>query len=440
VGRLLGRLDWSLLGAALGLAFIGLFAVYSATSPDGQGQGFLVRQGGALAVGMVGLLIFVALPYQIFRTYAAGIFWVSVAALVALLFFGVKLRGSRSWFNLQVIYFQPVELTRLALAMATAAYVDIHNRDLRDWTRLAVPFAMTGLHMGLILLQPDFSSTLVITPMMLAILYAAGAPFGVLLSIVATGALALGIPLASTYFTLMGDRLDGGAMTQWLRRAFLGGPEFYQLWVGSCALLCAGWWFLRKWRVPVHGLYLFCALTVVCAGAGGSFVVKKGLKDYQRKRLIAFVDPKLDPLGAGYNILQSEIAIGSGRFFGRGYLSGSQSQLGFLPEKHTDFIFSLIAEERGFFWTLLVLALYFWVVWRAFDIAGSARDRYGRYLAVAVGTFFAAAGLFNVGMTMGLMPVTGVPLPFVSYGGSSMVGSCLAVGILLSIHLRRYVL
>ncbi|HNG45566.1 MAG TPA: FtsW/RodA/SpoVE family cell cycle protein, partial [Elusimicrobiota bacterium] len=179
---------------------------------------------------------------------------------------------------------------------------------------------------------------------------------------------------------------------------------------------------------------------VAWAQAAKTKRVKAELKTYQRKRLIAFIDPAVDPLGAGYNILQSKIAIGSGRLFGKGFLSGSQSQLGFLPEKHTDFIFSVIGEEMGFLGAVLVLAVYFWVAWRAFDIAFTARDRFGRYLASALGAYFAFSGLINTGMVMGLMPVTGVPLPFLSYGGSGLVGSFMAVGLLLSIHLRRYLL
>jgi rod shape determining protein RodA len=226
----------------------------------------------------------------------------------------------------------------------------------------------------------------------------------------------------------------------WVRRAFLERPVFFQFWGLVCAGFWGFWWFLRRWRVFIPGVYLAVSLAVIVSGVAGSFGVEKALKLYQRKRLIAFVDPAIDPLGAGYNILQSQIAIGSGRFFGKGYLSGSQAQLGFLPEKHTDFIFSMIGEELGFAGSLFVLALYFWIVWRAFEIAAVARDRFGRFLAVALGTYFGAAGIINIGMVMGLMPVTGVPLPFLSYGGSAIVGAFLAVGVLLSIHLRRYIL
>lgn len=439
VGRFISRLDWSLLLAAVLLSLMGLFFIYSATHHGSQGYAYLIRQSAALLAGLVGMTVFVLLPYQVFSTYARWIYGISVILLIGVLVFGVRLRGSKSWFDFHWFYFQPVEVARLALAIGLSAYADAHFRRMGEWQGLLTPLLMTGLFFGLVLLQPDLSSALVMGPMALAVLYTAGVPVARLASFFMMAALALGIPLASTYFHLAGDRFQTPVMS-WVQRAFLERTAFFQLWGGVCAVMCLGWWFLRKWRIPASWFTLACSLAVVVSGVGGSFVVEKVLKEYHRKRLIAFVDPGLDPLGAGYNILQSEIAIGSGRFFGKGYLSGTQAQLGFLPEQHTDFIFSLISEEMGFVGASLVLLLYFWVVWRAFDIAASARDRFGRFLAVALGTFFAFSGVVNIGMVMGLMPVTGLPLPFLSYGGSALVGTFLAVGFLLSIHVRRFIL
>jgi rod shape determining protein RodA len=430
-GRYLQRLDWTLAGAAVVLSLFGILFIYSATSYGGQGHSFLTRQSVALAAG-VGLMVFLSIfPYQVLLGYWKWIYAFSAVLLIMVLVFGVKLRGSKSWFDLGFIYFQPVEVTRLGLAVSLAAYAEQRFRDMRDWT---------GLHRGLILMQPDLSSALGLGPMALAVLYTAGGSVPFLLGLVATAAIALGIPLAKTYFRLMGDRFADGTALDWLRQAFLDNGAFLQLWGGVCLALIAGWWFLRRWRVFIPGFYLLCGLGVVLAGVGGSFGVSKALKDYQRKRLIAFIEPDLDPLGAGYNIRQSEIAVGSGKLFGKGYLGGSQSQLGFLPERHTDFIFSTVAEEIGFFGSVFVLALYFWIVWRAFDIAANARDLFGRCLAVALGTLFGFTGMVNIGMAMGLMPVTGVPLPFLSYGGSALVGAFAGVGLLLSIHQRRYIL
>ncbi len=438
--RVLARLDWSLLAAVIALSTMGLLFIFSATIQGGHASAYLSRQGLGLGIGFLAMSLLALIPYQVFQTYAKSVYLASLFLLVFTLLVGTRLRGSRSWIDLGGIYFQPVEVTRLALAVALAAYVDARGRDVRQWTGAIPPMLLAAVHFGLVLLQPDLSSTLVMGPMTLAVLFAAGAPLGILVATLAGGGLALGIPLTGTYFSIVGDRwADHRAMT-WLARAFQEPGPLFLLWSGVSAAVVFGWWFLRKWRVRLSGFVLAVSLGVIAAGVAGSFVVDRALKPYQRKRLIAFVDPAVDPLGAGYNILQSEIAVGSGRLIGKGYLSGSQTQLGFLPEKHTDFIFSLVGEETGFAGALFLLAIYFWVAWRAFDIAFTARDHFGRYLASALGTFFAFSGLVNIGMAMGLMPVTGVPLPFLSYGGSGLVGSFLAVGLLLSIHLRRYIL
>lgn len=439
VARFLRHMDWSLLGAALLLALGGILFIYSSSFHGERAATLLTRQGAALAVGLFGLTILTIVPYQVFQTYARGVYVAGAALLVLTLLVGTRLRGSKSWIDLHLFYFQPIEVVRLALAVSLAAWADARPRHLREWTGVVVPVALMVVYLGLVLLQPDLSSALVMGPMTLAVLFAAGAPLGTLSVLIGIAALALGIPLAATYFQIVGPRFAGG-VGGFLRRCFTETVPFLEFWSVVAVLIVAGWWFLRKWRVNVSGVALGVSLAVLAAGVGGSFVVDRALKQYQRKRLIAFVDPAVDPLGAGYNILQSKIAIGSGRFFGKGYLSGSQAQLGFLPEKHTDFIFSVVGEEFGFIGAVLVLAVFFWVAWRAFDIALLARDRFGRYLAAALGTYFAFSGVVNIGMVMGLMPVTGVPLPFLSYGGSGLVGACLSVGILLSIHVRRFVL
>jgi len=438
--RVLARLDWSLLGAASALAVLGIFFIYSATFHGGHAASFITRQITALCVGVAAMIFLALLPYQIFQTYARGVYGMGVALLVLTLLVGTRLRGSKSWIDLHWFYFQPVELARLALAVALAAHADANGRELRQWPGLVLPVVLAGVHFGLVLIQPDLSSALAFGPMTLAVLFAAGAPGGALVALLAVALLALGLPLASTYFSIVGDRYADGTAAAWIARAFQETGPLLALTAAAVGLMVFGWWFLRRWRLPVTGFALAASLAVLVSGVAGSFVVDRALKSYQRKRLIAFIDPAVDPLGSGYNILQSKIAIGSGRFFGKGYLSGTQTQLGFLPEKHTDFIFSHIGEETGFLGALLVLALFFWVAWRAFDIAFTARERFGRCLAASLGAYFAFTGLINIGMVMGLMPVTGVPLPFLSYGGSGLVGSFLAVGLLLSIHLRRYLL
>ncbi len=162
------------------------------------------------------------------------------------------------------------------------------------------------------------------------------------------------------------------------------------------------------------------------------------VKDYQIQRLTSFLDPQNDPLRAGYNRRQAEIAIGSGGLTGLGYLQGTQTNLDFVPEQHTDFIFTVVGEEFGFVGAIGLLLLFSLLLWRAFRIALLSKDPFGTYAATGIATMFAVQIFINIGMTLGIMPITGIPLPFVSYGGSSLLINCVAVGLLLNIHMRRF--
>jgi rod shape determining protein RodA len=161
------------------------------------------------------------------------------------------------------------------------------------------------------------------------------------------------------------------------------------------------------------------------------------LKDYQKSRLLTLFNPELDPLGAGYHSIQSKIAIGSGGFWGKGLLAGTQSRLNFLPEKHTDFIFSVFAEDTGFFGVAVLLSLFLFVILKGLNIAFRAVDRFGFFLSLGLISSIAFYIIFNVGMTIGLFPITGIPLPLMSYGGSSLITNFFAIGLLLNVEMRR---
>jgi rod shape determining protein RodA len=167
-------------------------------------------------------------------------------------------------------------------------------------------------------------------------------------------------------------------------------------------------------------------------------LVWQGLEDYQRNRIMTFLEPQRDPLGAGYHVTQSKIAVGSGGLFGKGFRQGTQSQLRFLPEHHTDFAFSVWAEEWGFAGSVLVLALFFLLIAYALHVAHRAGDLEGRLLALGVMAFFFWPVVINIGMTLGLVPVVGVALPFISYGGSSLITCLMAIALLVNVHIRRF--
>ena len=164
----------------------------------------------------------------------------------------------------------------------------------------------------------------------------------------------------------------------------------------------------------------------------------EGLKDYQKNRLVAFLDPDVDPAGIGYHINQSKISIGSGNIFGKGYLKGTQGPLRFLPENHTDFIFAVFAEEWGFLGSLFLLGVYLMLFLRGLDTAYRAKDEFGRLLALGITAMFFVYFSVNIGMTLGMMPVVGVPLPFISYGGTALLSNFIAAGILINVRTRRF--
>lgn len=208
---------------------------------------------------------------------------------------------------------------------------------------------------------------------------------------------------------------------------------FKQPDLGTSLVFLFIWWVI-SYSAGVNLKYLFSLSAI---GIVISPLIFNFLRDYQKKRLIAFLNPAEDPLGAGYHIIQSKIAIGSGGTWGKGMFSGTQSQLNFIPGQHTDFIFSSLGEEFGLLGCMIVLILFFILIWRGINIALSARDDLGKYICVGVVSMFIFQIFVNIGMTMGLMPVVGIPLPFLSYGGSSLLANTLGISLLLSVKLRK---
>jgi rod shape determining protein RodA len=186
------------------------------------------------------------------------------------------------------------------------------------------------------------------------------------------------------------------------------------------------------------GLHWRRLVPFVVGGMAVAPVLWMFLKDYQRRRILVFVNPDLDPLGAGYHIAQSKIAVGSGGFFGKGWLAASQSQLNFLPLNHTDFILAVLAEQWGFLGCLLVLLMYFYLITRGLQIARDCTDMFAALLAAGISAMMGIQVLINAAMVMGMMPVVGIPLPLLSYGGSSFLVTMLGLGLLLNIHMRRF--
>jgi rod shape determining protein RodA len=225
---------------------------------------------------------------------------------------------------------------------------------------------------------------------------------------------------------------------QALNMAFLNNAKFIGLAIlalgaiGSIAVFG-----LLKYKKRYFFWIVYSAAVVVFS-LGASFMSHKVLKDYQIMRLIVFLDPEVDPQGAGWNIIQSITAIGSGGLSGKGYLQGTQSHYRFLPQQSTDFIFSIFTEEWGFLGGLLVFSLFLLIILRLMRIVKTTADPFGAYICAGLAGMFIFHFLINVGMTMGIMPITGIPLLFMSYGGSSIISAMAGIGLALSIHVRRF--
>jgi rod shape determining protein RodA len=431
--------DWPALAAVGVLLSVGLIAVFSAVNPSGASMRFMLKQILAIALGGLGLFLLSTLNYQIFRAYPKTLYGLTILLLMAVLVVGTRIHGAKSWILLGPFSFEPIELARIGFIVVVAGILDQPEREMNALKWMTIVFGLGGFHMALILLEPYLGGTLVYGPIMLGMLYFAGVPPIYLLAVIFYVGVAIGIPILSTYFAIQPQMLDLHPVVKFFVSSANGTRSGVELLILTTSVIFALWWFIRKLQIRLPWQYPAFLSTIVAVGVYTAHLVQHLIKDYQRKRILVFLSPGFDPLGAGYNILQSQIAIGSGRLLGKGLFSGSQTQLGFLPEKHTDFIFSVIGEEMGFLWASVVIIAFGVLVWRAFVIGAESQDRFGSLIAVGIGCLFAFQGVMNIGMTLGLLPVAGVALPFVSYGGSHVLGALMAVGILQSINFRRYI-
>lgn len=434
------RIDWPLMTAVGFLLILGFVVVYSATSPSGNPMRYILRQALAVGIGFFLLFILSSLNYQLFRSHPGVVYVASSLLLVAVLVVGRRIHGAKSWIDFGPISFEPVEVSRIAFIMVLAALLDKPEREFGNALKvIASAFALAGGHMVLILLEPYLGGTLVYVPVLLGMLYFAGIRPIYLLAIIFYATVAVGIPIVSTYFSMQPQLLEAHNILGFLVSSASGTRSAIELLFLTTSVIWLLWWLLIKLQIRLPWQYPVFLSIIVAMGVYSAHLAEHLIKDYQRKRLVVFLSPGFDPLGSGYHILQSEIAIGSGRLFGKGLFSGTQTQLGFLPEKHTDFIFSVIGEELGFVWAAVVLAAFGLLVWRAFFIATETQDRFGSLIATGIGCMFAFEAVMNIGMVLGLLPVTGVALPLVSYGGSHVVSSLVAIGLLQSVNFRRYI-
>ncbi len=431
----LSKIDFTLVIAVIVTVVIGILMIYSAGFDpiDKVNNGLYRKQILWFIFGFILMIGLAILNYQSLGEFSLHIYVVIVVLLIITTIFGTPVRNTRAWLNFGVFSIQPSEFMKLALVIILAKYLEIRERDINKLREMVVPALLTFIPMLVILRQPDFGTAIIFIPILLTMLFVGGADISHLVAIVLIATIAMVVPMVLTYREWIGAEGSNFLL------------DFFQdvnlLLIVSGVLLVitlvtfvlhffSAKKFLRKIYVP--GVILSLGLMT-------SVVIQKLFKVYQKRRILVFLNPDLDPQGSGYNIIQSKIAIGSGGFFGKGFLKGSQSQLGFLPEKSSDFIFAVVAEEWGFFGSVILLGLLGFIIFRCVQTAFESKDKFGALLASGITTILFFHVLINIGMAVGIMPVTGLPLCFVSYGGSNLMMSMICVGIMLNIRARKFV-
>ncbi|HAV42761.1 TPA: rod shape-determining protein RodA [bacterium] len=431
------NLDYLLLGAILITILFGIITLYSATYSTGAKTSLLwKRQLIWIGIGSITMLFAILFDYQTLGRYAHIIYGVSLFLLVLVLLVGTTIRHTKGWFVLGPLSFQPSELAKITTILMLATYLQNKRDRLNELTSLIIPLIIAGAPILLIMKQPDLGTATTFLPAFLSMLYVAGARERYLISFIAIGALAFLLPFVRSW-----TKFKPEAVTPFLKMILKYSENIGYILISFFLLLLIVfilWHLLRIVGITLSLRDLLGGYTIVVIGILFSFVLNVSLKDYQQRRLLVFLSPDVDPLGTGYSVIQSKIAIGSGCLFGRGLFSGTQSRLGFLPECGTDFIFSTISEEWGFIGVLIIFSLFLIIISRGFHIANTSREIFGTLLAVGITTTIAAQVLLNVGMTAGILPVVGIPLPLISYGGSSLVITMTALGVLLNIRLRQF--
>jgi rod shape determining protein RodA len=339
--------------------------------------------------------------------------------------------GARAWIGIGGFGIQPSEFAKLATILLLARYLDSTRHEQNELKRFLFAIFLVFLPMGIILLQPDFGTSLVFIPILLSMTFIAGFSIRYVLFLSACIALSgtlMVLPLWQTHIL----RGTFPALMILANIRFIMTAFFFLILVFIIAL----YGFLRFKKKYFY--WIMYAAGILAFSLGASFAANKVLKEYQIMRLIVFLDPNVDPRGSGWNIIQSITAIGSGGVLGKGYLQGTQSHYRFLPQQSTDFIFSIFSEEWGLVGGLLVFALFLIILLRLIRIIKNTSDPFGSYIAAGFAAMVSFHFLINVGMTMGIMPITGIPLLFMSYGGSALLSVMTGVGLMLSIYSRRF--
>lgn len=400
--KLQDKFDLSIFLPFVVLTILGLIAVYSSTVNHPTAGGNFQKQLYSAIVSLIAFFIVFSLPQQLFKMLAIPSYLISILLLLLVLFAGKTVYGSKSWISFGPIGFQPSEFAKLGTILCLSHWLTYKNRDINNIKDIGAALVIGFLPVILILLEPDTGTAIVFVIITLSLIYWSGISLFGLFVVISPGV----VVIASLFGTL----------------TFI---------LSLIMVVIALFLFKRD---------LFNSITVFVINLGASFFFDYAfriLKPHQQKRIESFLDPSMDPLGSGYNALQAKLAIGSGGFTGKGFLQGNQTQLRFIPQQWTDFIYCVIGEEFGFLGSVLVLALFLIIFIRLINISNLAKDRFSVLIVVGILSLMFSHFAINIGMNIGITPVVGLPLPFLSYGGSSLLINMIMMGIVLNIYRNR---
>ncbi len=392
------KLDVWLFGFMAGLVIFGLLAIYSASNGVGKIDLFY-KQLAWLGIGLIVMAVVYYTDYRKIMEYSYGVYFAGLFLLILVLFFGTKVSGATSWVRIGFISIQPSEIAKVTTILALARYLSSDNTDITSFNDVFLAIAIAVIPAGLVMFQPDMGTTLTYLSFIFPVMIMAGFNVYYLLLIVA--------PFLLTV---------------------VGFFNIYIL-VALTIVLFVLLVFIRK------GFHVSQLIISLCGLAGGLLTFRFAaviLQPHQMKRIQTFLDPMSDPQGAGYNALQAKIAIGSGGIFGKGFLEGTQTQLRFIPAQWTDFIFCVIGEEMGLIGSIVLLGLFLALFLRMLWLVSVIKNKFVELTLVGFVSLWLVHVMINIGMTIGLFPVIGVPLPFLSYGGSSLLGNMVMVALALN--------
>jgi len=427
------KFDILLFTTTIALMVIGVFFIYSSgVNSSGESVSNEWIKQIIWVVTSIAIIIFFSLyDYAKFKLVSFYIYLGMILVLIITLFWGIEINGARSWIGIGPFRLQPAEFSKIVVIFYLGSFLDNNYKKIHTLKKFIQAIVIFAIPMLLTLVQPDFGSAIVNVPIFLVMMFLAGARLKHLIYLIITGSMIIyltALPAWSRYIVqeevLIVKVLTEMATLQYVLLALLI----------IILLALAG---LRFFRASYYYwiVYFISSIFLSLAGAIGGRAV---LKEYQIMRLIIFIDPQVDPQGAGWNMIQSITAVGAGGFWGRGFLQGSQSHLRYLPQQSSDFIFSIFSEEAGFVGAIVVFALYILVLVRSLIVVNSSNDRFGVAIGGGIVGMIFFHVIINTGMAIGIMPITGIPLFFLSYGGSSLWTASIGIGILLSIYQRRY--